>query len=518
MNASAFFLIANRFWWAIMLIACLALTALSARQISTNNIKGDALQNLDISLNLYHHKSFARSNGKKIHLTNFREPIPALVTSTYFALSGKDTSYLTISNLRTGDPAKFVKLHNLGWVFLGLIASWLLLNEVTKTRLGGGFAAAACYLLFFNNIYIVNSLYTELATGVFLLWVAWLMVKATQTLRLSHFLISGIVLGLLCLTKSAFLYVAPLIILTIVFRPKAMIDGDQKKRFYERAVRALFMTCGTLIIVAPWMVRNHMLFDTAQITSGRSGWVLYKRALLNQMTAEEFRGGFAVFGPDLYRHLVKDTFLSVEPEDMTSKHGRFRRLYAGPSEFSQEDLRAQTFGKPENAISFYRKTSATFIKLSDQMKKQGLPHPELLADKMMQAEAKDMILSDPMRHLVMGSLMFWRGFWNLSSNIDIPLLNSFKYKTYTINVINAVLGVSLIVIFLSSFLKRNAVGLSLTIAPILMMAFYTSVSQNLPRFFAPTVPIMIVSTLMITQCILLKLKAKMRIFKGADSG
>ena len=200
-----------------MLIACLALTTLSSRQISTNNIKGDALQNLDISLNLYHHKSFARSIKGQISPTNFREPFPALVISIYFALSGKDSNYLTASNLRTGDPAKFVKLHNLGWVFLGLIASWLLLNAITRTRLGGGFAAAACHLLFFNNVYVVNSLYTELAAGTLLLWVTWLMVKATQTLRLSYFLISGVVLGLLCLTKSALLYLVPLIILNIIF-------------------------------------------------------------------------------------------------------------------------------------------------------------------------------------------------------------------------------------------------------------------------------------------------------------
>lgn len=491
----------HRFWWAGMLVICLLLTLLSARQISTDNIKGDALQNLDIALALHHHQSFARITEDGLKPSNLREPFPILLTAAYLTLSGKDEKYLSMGTLRSGEPARFVKLHNLAWVFFGLIASWLLFSEITHNRFAGILSVAGCFLLFFNNPYIVDTLYTELAAGVLLLWIAWSLMKALRQNGSVPWIIAGVVLGLLCLTKSAFLYIAPPVILLTTFWARSKNETNPQTSFNGRLFRAFMMGMGVLIVVTPWMYRNQMVFESAQITSGRSGWVLYKRALLNQMTADEFRGAFALFGPSIYRDLVKGTSLEVKVEDVKLKDGRLSRLYSGLSEYSHADLRAQSRGEPENAVSFYRKTSAMHVKLTKKMEQEGQPHPSLAADKIMQNLGMAMIMDDPARHLAMSGLMLWRGFWNIPPQLDIPFLNGSRYKTEIIEVLNLVMGISLFLVFAFSLTKRNGAFIALTATPIMMITFYTLLSQNIPRFFAPAHPIMVISLLVLLHCI-----------------
>ncbi|PPD31406.1 MAG: hypothetical protein CTY21_12125 [Methylomonas sp.] len=508
MTASTPAAMLNRFWWAGLLLICLLLTLLSARQISTDNIKGDALQNLDIALALHHHQTFARITEDGLKPTNLREPFPIMLTAAYLTLSGKDENYLKIGNLRAGEPARFVKLHNLAWVFFGLIASWLLFSEITNNRFAGLLSVGGCFLFFFNNPYIVDSLYTELAAGVLLLWVAWSLMKALRKNGSAQWIVVGMVMGLLCLTKSAFLYIAPPVILLIAFWSRTQNNAAPQPRSKDRIVRALLMGIGVLVMVAPWMYRNQMVFESAQITSGRSGWVLYKRALLNQMSDEEFRGAFSLFGPTLYRDLVKGTSLEVKVEDVKLKSGRLSRLYSGLSEYSRDDLRAQSRGEPENAVSLYRKTSALHVKLTKRMEQEGQRHPSLAADRLMQTQGMAMIMDDPVRHLTMSSLMLWRGFWNIPPQLDIPLLNNSRHKTKIIELLNLFMGISLFAVFIFSFMKRNGALLALTATPVLMIMFYTFLSQNIPRFFAPAHPIMVISVLVILHCIYARSRAK----------
>src|SRR5690606_35370272 len=165
--------------------------------------EGGATLNLETSVRRYQH---CEVNLHRLP-TALREPLPVAVTALYLLASGRDKSELTMKHLHVGEGARFVKLHNLGWVFLGLVTTWLLFNELTGTRWWGCIASGASFIFFFNNVYVVDSLYTELPTAVLMMVVAWLLLLASRHQRGPLWLAAGVGMGLLCLTKSAFLYI-----------------------------------------------------------------------------------------------------------------------------------------------------------------------------------------------------------------------------------------------------------------------------------------------------------------------
>ncbi|MDO8903941.1 hypothetical protein [Hydrogenophaga sp.] len=480
------------FWWVAMLLLAGYWSLLAGQHISTSNIKGDAGQNLQIAVHLYQHGEFSMASTAGFQPTNFREPLPIVVTALYLKASGRNHDYMTLDNLRSGEPARFVKLHNLGWVFLGLIATWLLFNELTTSRWAGGLAAGSAFIFFFNNPYVVDSLYTELVTGVLMTGTSYLMLLAGRRQKGSLWLATGVGLGLLCLTKSAFLYIS--LVTIVVLATVMLLQRGARARPW---LAAGFMTLGLICTTAPWMIRNQLLFDSAEISSGRSGWVLYKRALLNRITPEEFRLAFTLFGPRLYQDLVAGTSLAITPEDAKLRTGRVSRLYAGRSEFSGDDMRAQGAGDPDRAVTLYRKTSAMYIKLSREMEQAGDPHPTYAADRALQAIALPMLKEEPLAHLKLSILMFWRGMWSIPPQLQIPLLPEGRWRSGFIEVINALGVLALLGCFVWGMLQRNVRLLAFTMLPVMMMAFYTLLSQNLPRFFAPTQPIMLVALLLL---------------------
>ena len=101
-----------------MLVLSLYWTVLTSQHISTANIKGDATQNLDIAVNLYQHGEFSLHVAGSRTPTALREPLPIFITALYLMVSGRAADQLTKPILRTGEPARFVKMHNTGWVFL----------------------------------------------------------------------------------------------------------------------------------------------------------------------------------------------------------------------------------------------------------------------------------------------------------------------------------------------------------------------------------------------------------------
>ncbi len=480
------------FWWLVMLVLTGYWTLLSAQNISTANIKGDAGQNLDIAAQIYQTGEFSMHMPSGLEPTNLREPLPILVTALYFMASGRQPDQLTFRNLRTGEPARFVKMHNLGWVFIGLVTVWLLFNALTSTRWGGGLAAGITFIFFFNNPYIVDSLYTELATSVLMLVVSGLMLLAYQRRNSLLWLATGLGMGLLCLTKSAFLYIA--LVAIVLMAAVMLVQRHERSR---PLIAAGLMALGLVVTTAPWMIRNQIMFDSAQISSGRGGWVLYKRALLNQITPEEFRLAFTLFGPRSYQALVEDTSLALKPEDAKLRTGRMSRLFAGASEFSYDDMVAQAHGEPDRAISLYRKTSAMHNKLARELKQAGHPFPEMAADKQMQSMAMGMLAEHPLAHLKLTSLMFWRGMWSLPPQLDIPLLPGGRWRAVFIESLNGLAVLALLGYFAYALIRQNIPLLAFTALPVLMMAFYTLLSQNLPRFFAPTQPMMLMAVLLL---------------------
>lgn len=111
-------------------------------------------------------------------------------------------------------------------------------------------------LMFYNSLLITEVLATLLVGLLFLC-----LIDYEQSHRLRALAAGGIALGLAGLTRTAFLGLAPIVILWLFVSPK--ID-----RKFSRAI--LFVICAA-VVVAPWSVRNYLTFGQFVAVDTNSG-------------------------------------------------------------------------------------------------------------------------------------------------------------------------------------------------------------------------------------------------------
>jgi hypothetical protein len=496
MTAFARFL--NERFLLVVLLLCAVLTGFTAQQIDGGSIKGDATQNLFIAFNLYDNGNFAKDGDNGHYLpTNLREPLPPAVVALYLKLVPPAVQPMTAESLHFGANTRYVKLSNLLWVFLGMFGSWLLFHELTGRRVAGLAAVVLTSVFFFHNKVVVNALYTELQAGALLIWMAWLLLRAMRQPSAGRLVLAGAVAGLLCLTKAVFLYAAPLGLLVLAL---CWVRDQGLGRWPGLKALTRFMAiamAGFALVVGPWIARNQALLGTHEISSGRSGYVLFKRALLDQMTPAEFKGGFYWYGPNDYQMAVAGTSFAITREDAIQRDGRVARLNGAHSEFLLSDKQALYAGRPDQVVSFYNKSAAVFVQLVNIFRAGGHAHPEMAADQLMQKVALQNMLAHPLDHLKVSALLFWRGLWCISPVTNIPFSPSREAAKDIILLANVGGVLSLLVVFGLGLRRRSSPLLALTVLPVTMMGFYALLSQNLPRFTAPALPIMLICLLVL---------------------
>jgi 4-amino-4-deoxy-L-arabinose transferase-like glycosyltransferase len=124
---------------------------------------------------------------------------------------------------------------------------------------------------------------------------AWSMLAAWKTGRASAFLLGGLLLGLLCLTKPSFLALFPVITaLTILY---AVRFAKASKRSALVQVIALSLAFGC--VVGAWAVRNAVSVGKLALTEEYGSAALIERFAYDDMTAQEFIQAFPNCVPGL---------------------------------------------------------------------------------------------------------------------------------------------------------------------------------------------------------------------------
>ena len=475
-----------------MVLLCALLTFLSAPNIDGSSIKGDATQNLKIAYNLFHNSNFSVNLRYPAQArTNFREPVPPAYTALYAKVFVPEHVTGNFQEWHNGEFTRLIKLGNLGWVFAGLMGLWLLAWHQTRSHPASLAVLTLAYLFFFHNPAVINSLYTELHTSVLMIWSSLLLLRTLQAPRLGLAVLTGLLIGALSLTKSLFFVAGPAVLLLAIglwwWRAPA---GSTRIAVLHLALPALLAFAA---VVTPWMLRNQHELGTTELSSGRAGYVMFKRALMDQMSDAEFRLGFDLYGPQLYKDAVEGTELAIRlPEDM-ERGGRLQWLNPYRSSFQEEDSRAIYAGRPDLSFTYYRKAAAVYQQVKRILFEGGHPQPDLMADQIMKRVAMQTMLAHPVDHLKVSVLLFWRGFWWMPNNLE-KLFPAFMHiDSRWGEAFNAVAGVSLFVAFLVFLLRRDATGVALTALPVVMIAMHTLLTQNLPRFTVPAIPFMLLS-------------------------
>ena len=471
-------------------LSCIVLAAMGTHLISYGSIVGDAEENLATAFNLLHHGTYSHFNTEQPLSSNLREPVPTFFYAAWLVIIGQFDHVINLNHLWGGTGTYAVKLGNFFWIYAGLVAFSKIIYRLLPSYYISGIGLLLSFFTFFGNAQWVDSLYTELHTAVLLLWLAHFTIAAQHQPSRKYLVGVGVFAGLLILTKAIFLYVflvlAAAWILAWVRKPTA----SARRHTQSHAVATVVL--GALLVVAPWAARNAIQFGSPSISSVRGGGVMYYRAMLDEMNPEEVKGLLYLNGPASYRALIDRFFGAPRREDF-QREGRWARLYIGPSNFQTADKLARLQGRPQDAVSFHQKSSAEFVKRIQTAKVQGSSYPERDADQSMGREAVRYFLHHPLRHIAFSLPFFWAGFWGFGNGFFAGHLAPSWGTAISVvfDAINLAAGASLLLVFGLGLKRADPSLLALSAPAVLMVGAYTAISQNLPRFFAPTHPIMV---------------------------
>jgi hypothetical protein len=118
---------------------------------------------------------------------------------------------------------------------------------------------------------------------------------AWQTSRLHYFVVTGLFLGLLCLTRPSFVILCP-VVLAIILLSKIW-SAPKPAAGFLRPVFALL--AAFLAVVGPWIIRNYLSVGKLGFTEEYAAAALIERFAYNSMTVREFFGLFPYCVPAL---------------------------------------------------------------------------------------------------------------------------------------------------------------------------------------------------------------------------
>jgi len=484
----------RRFKSLLVLLLIFTLTFLSASQITDSEIQKDALVNLRFAFNLAHHGVLSISETDPYLASNAREPIPNIVTGIHLRILELFQTDLSYGDLAKGRGSQLLKLVNLYWVVLGLVATSLLAKALLNSFLLEIMAITLVGYFFFTVPMFVDTLYTELQASVLLLWASWLLLRASFRRRWKDALLVGIGFGLLSLTKAIMFYVCLLAMAVLLLR-WLWVSLRTGFRFRSGRASVLAILAGFALAVLPWTLRNRVELGTFQLTQ-RGGRVMYARAIKNRMDNGEIAGAVYFWGPSLYQHISRRLGFGAEPSDFQAG-GRYRRINRYASNFQRSDYEAMVAGRPENVVSYHRMVGAEVNRITYQASAQGVADPYRYAEKQVGNKAKRMIVAEPIRHLVMTPLFLWRGIWSWP-NEGVMVKASGLYVLIK-DLLALASYVSLFILFLIGVLRRRARDLAITVLPVGMVFAYAFLTHNIPRYSSPAIPLMILSMVVLLE-------------------
>ncbi len=329
-----------------ILIVAVIFGGLTFRYTTGSEIIKDAAQNLRGAYHLVHTGTMGADHEEtpnpKPQMR--REPLPIVVIAAFLSLHPAFDKSYTIADVANGPLTRTVKGVNVFWRLLGAMFLLLLCTELFSPRpvaLAAGLAALILSdIFFFSRTAYVDRLMTEIPGAAMLLAASWCAVRFVKVKSWPRALALGVALGLLALTKAAFLYIG------IVFIGLLLLV-DVAKRLRTRTmptkVLAPYLVAGLalLVTVAPWIARNHIELGKAQLAE-RGAEVMATRVLL---TEQPFLGSLYFFSPPSLREWLIGPLTGYEPEDL-KPGGRLADLA------TTRGRRAQTFGQRMQAENF----------------------------------------------------------------------------------------------------------------------------------------------------------------------
>lgn len=451
---------------ALPWVSWLVLLALWATAIEPTPIEKDSAETVRMALNLSRHGVMSLDESAPYTPSMYREPIPVAMTA--FALGVSDAVLGPVADAEyfAGDRGRALKLQNLLWMSLLTAAAYWTIWMFT-----GSFAVSWWGALFVGLLPFANRLMIVLrldrldveppAAALLLLASAWLALGFMRSNR-RFIAASAAAFAALALVKAAMAYVFVGVALALL---AACLAPAWRAEWKKHLANVTLLAVVFALCVVPWMLRNQHALGAFAIAD-RGGGVLMIRAVKNSMTAQEYLGAFYVWSPWLARPVV-GKLLGFSRQDL-QRGGRLQRLNRSPtSDFAADDSAAERAGRPQDAISYYRRAKAEQVKVSRELAAAGNSHPDTAADALLERRALDDIAAHPFKHLATTVPFLWRG--------------------------AAVPSALLLLACWVAVRRRNGELAILVLPAIGVIGFHALLTHFLPRYASPTIPLAMVA-------------------------
>jgi len=424
-------------------------------------LSGDANQNFRSAFNLASSGEYGESlDGTQPGFR--REPLPNFILAGHLIAVGLTKAEVSLDNI-LGKPdllsqALRVNLFYIFVLFLGLWGLCLLL--VRPLLLGHLVAGVVIYSSYESFIFReLNNYYTELPASALIVLTGLALASLRRRANTFWALVTGMVFGLLVLTKAAGSYVA---LLLIPFLPYFL------RIAWRRAVKlTLCLGLGFALSVLPWVVRNQIEFNQAAVAQG-GGRVLLIRSVFNEMNGSEYKGAFYAFAPKKLREGLFEPLLGYSQSDLEC---------GGPLQRLRRDLPCDEISLSEKRYqdlrSFY------------QVGKRGLPRElseaGINGEDSLRDVAIDKIQSKPLKHVLVSLPFAWRGVWSFKN----------RWPWFRV-VVNGLAMLSLLVMPVIGLILPRPDWLLMSVVGVSYFWFYAAFSHFIPRYSAGLIPLSLV--------------------------
>lgn len=447
----------------LLLVAALVLALIIfwASLVTGQAQETDAAENLRMSLNLERHGMISESPAAPFRPSMQREPLPTLVGAVAIRIvDGIQGVAADPAAYFSGERVKLLKYQNMFWLLL-LSASVYGAARILALNF---YAALLCVVL--SNLlllgadarkYMLDSLYTEAPAAALLTLASLLLASGVARSRLALTALAGLVFGLLTLVKAAFLYITIGVVVSLV-----VLGWLQRRSLSVVLQHAAVLAAALALVVAPWMVRNYRTFGTHTI-AGRGGENLFIRGTMDQMTRDEYIGGYYYWAPYPLNGVLR-RILGYSRSDADQAGGRLQRLNSsGDSQFAAADFAAFEAGRPQDTYSYFLRAEAEYVRLIHESNAGAAVDPNVSVDRQLMARGSALVLAHPGMHLALTPLLLWRGAF------------------FTFPVLAAA--------FAWSLRRRNQQLAMLTLPVLGMVVFYGLLTLYEPRFNLPAEPL-----------------------------
>lgn len=466
------------FAFLLPLMVLFILIAKTVLEVNQLHLIGDGEENFKLSYHLAKHgviSTGALDQAGNLLPSNAREPLPVVLGALWInmwpVLANADSS----KELLLGKKIVLLKLQNVVYVAALLIGIFCLffrllpgnLSRLKKTALAT-MVVTLCYACM--HTVFTNNLITEFHGELLIIWFVWAWLSAWESKGYICYFLAGLLLGLLVLTKAAFMYIG---FASILFFLLFLV-------FSKYPIQIIFKQSIILIIatlcVAPWFVRNYIQLGLWEHTQ-RGPVVLLVRAYKNAMTPEEFTGAFYAYAPASLKNVMKSLTGFSATDRLTG--GRLQRL----TRFPNGDLEKRAAGDEAGAISYYIKatTHDRNVHLDFQEKVLDQVQARILADQAIKKEAIKKITSDIPAHLRASLVFAWRGSWPCNT-VDGRWKSSYPRHPVWQEFLPFLGLVSMWGILIFGVLKRQVTSVILSILGVSAFTFYAMATHFLPRY------------------------------------